>query len=108
MLLERAAPRRGLYVLETVYELQRIAIEDRELLLHCDGEVGAALVRVASETDLLVGAETLLVAHRRPTLRQRRERAGVGRRSSSSNARRPRGARPHRGARARRPGGPAA
>ena len=46
-------------------ELERLAVEDRELLLDGDGEVAAVLVRLERRTNLLVRAELLRVAHRR-------------------------------------------
>ncbi len=63
MLLERRPLRRGVHVLEAVRQLERLGIEDRELLLHRDGEVGAALVGVVGGANLLVRSEALLVAH---------------------------------------------
>ena len=45
--LEQRAPRSGLHVLEPVDEAERRRIEQRELLLDGDGEVGAALEALA-------------------------------------------------------------
>ena len=65
MLLECRAARRSLDVLEPVREVERLRIEDRELLLDRDREVGRGLELLARTRDQLVRRETLLVAHRR-------------------------------------------
>ena len=63
VLLERGAARRSLDVLEPVREVERLRIEDRELLLDRDREVGRGLELLARTRDQLVRRETLLVTH---------------------------------------------
>ena len=63
MLLERRPPRGGLQLLEAVDELERVGVEDRELLLHREGEVAPVLERLARNADELLVREPLLVAH---------------------------------------------
>ena len=55
MLLELRARGRRLELLEPVGELERVGIEERELLLDGDGEVSRGVERLAREPDLLVG-----------------------------------------------------
>ena len=64
VLLERRPARRRLDVLEAVREVERLGIEERELLLDGDGEVGRGLELLARERDQLVRGEALLVTHR--------------------------------------------
>ncbi len=66
--LERRARGGGLQLLEAVAQRKRPGVEDRELLLDGDGEVGGALVLLAREVDLLLRAEVLRVTHGRTTL----------------------------------------
>src|SRR5262249_40540992 len=85
------APAGGfLELLEAVRELERLGVEDRELLLDRDGEVASVLVRLVRRTNLLVRAELLRVAHGAPTLLPK---GAVPPRPPSSSARPPRGAR---------------
>ncbi len=92
VLLERRPARRGLDVLEAVREVERLRVDDRELLLDGDREVGRGLELLACPCDQLVRRETLLVAHRRTTVVEvlaSDPAGGVGRRRSpNSNARR--------------------
>ena len=53
VLLERRALRSGLHVLEAVRELERLRVEERELLLDRDAEVGRAFEVLARPIDLL-------------------------------------------------------
>ena len=64
VLLELGAARGGLHLLEAVDELERLGVEERELLLDGDGEVLAGLESLVRRAKLLVGAEPLRVAHR--------------------------------------------
>ena len=64
VLLERRAARGRLDVLEAVREVERLRVEDRELLLDRDREVGRGLELLARLRDQLVRREALLVAHR--------------------------------------------
>ena len=66
--LERRARRGLLKLLEAVAQRERRGVEDRELLLDGDGEVGGVLVLLAREADLLLRAEVLRVTHGRTTL----------------------------------------
>ena len=61
--LEVGAARRRLEILEAVDQLERPGVEDRELLLDREREVGSVLERVARERELLVGRELLFLAH---------------------------------------------
>ena len=63
VLLELGAAGCRLQLLETVDEVERGRVEERELLLHGDREVGARVERLAGDAELLLGAEALLVAH---------------------------------------------
>jgi hypothetical protein len=66
MRLELGRLRRGVHLLEPVDERERLGIEEGELLLDRDGEVGAAVVgRAGVRQQLLVG-DPLLVAHCAP------------------------------------------
>ena len=58
--------RRGLHLLEPVHEVERLGIEQRELLLDRDREVGRLLELGARAVDLLVRSETLFVPHGGP------------------------------------------
>ena len=68
VLLERRPARGRLDVLEAVREIERLRIEDRELLLDGDREVGRRLEPSARLRDQLVRRDALLVAHRRTTV----------------------------------------
>ena len=61
--LEHRALRGGLHVLEPVDEPERCRIEQRELLLDRDGEVGAGLEALAGLGEELFVPDPLLVAH---------------------------------------------
>src|ERR687897_112729 len=50
-------------LLETVHETVRLGIEDGELLLDRDREIGRRLELLAGETDLLLRAQALLFSH---------------------------------------------
>jgi hypothetical protein len=52
-----------LQLLESVRELERLGIDERELLLHGDREVLPVLKGVPREADLLLGAQALSVTH---------------------------------------------
>ena len=67
MLVELRPGGRRLELLEAVRELERLRIQERELLLDRDGEVGPRVEGLAGEADLLVGRELLRVPHA-PTL----------------------------------------
>src|SRR5260221_5309425 len=57
--------RRRVKLLEAVRKLERLRVEERKLLFHCDGEVGAAVeVRAGFRQQLLPG-DLLLVTHGR-------------------------------------------
>ena len=62
---ERAGQRSGLQLLEPIRQLERLGIEHRELLLDGEGEVGAAVERVACVRQQLLPRDALLVAHSR-------------------------------------------
>jgi len=64
MLVELRALRRSLQLLEAVDELEVLGVEQRELLLDGDGEIGAALERFTGARELLLGGKPLLLAHR--------------------------------------------
>src|SRR5207344_709582 len=68
MRLERRARRGRLQLLEAVRQRQRCRVEDRELLLDSDGEVGGRLVLLSCEADLLLGGKALGITHGRTTL----------------------------------------
>src|SRR5262249_14712748 len=68
VLLEGAPAGCAVQFLEAVRELERLAVEDRELLLDGDGEVASVLVRLVGRTNLLVRAQLLRVAHGATTL----------------------------------------
>ena len=68
VLLERRPTRGRLHVFEAVREVERVRIEDRELLLDGHREVGRSLELSPRLRDQLVGGDTLLVAHRRTTV----------------------------------------
>src|SRR2546428_7599141 len=99
MVVQLSAGRARLQLLEAVRELERLRIEQRELLLHCDREVLSRLERLVREADLLVGTSSLLIAHltsvnegiQAPAAVTRTAPAAVRRRCSSSIVRRPRG-----------------
>src|SRR5205807_10309656 len=61
--LELRADGGRLELLEAVRQLEGLRVEEREFLLHRDGEVGRRLEPLPGERDLLVPAETLVVAH---------------------------------------------
>ena len=64
---ERAFDRRAngccLHVLEAVDEIERDGVEQRELFLDRDGEVGGCLEALAGVSEKLIGWNALLVAH---------------------------------------------
>ena len=68
MLLERGSARRGLDVLEAVREVERLGIDDRELLLDGNREIRRRLELRARPRDQLVGRDALFVSHRRTTV----------------------------------------
>src|SRR5581483_9611815 len=97
-----------LHVLEAVRERERLGIEERELLLDGEGEVGAALVRRLGVREQLLPRAALLLSHRSGEVSPR-ARAGGRRRPPTTSARRRPPARrgrappaPRRGARAAR------
>ena len=61
--LELGPGSRRLELLEAVRQLERPRVEERELLLHRDGEVGRRLEGLAGKLDLLVRGQNLLVTH---------------------------------------------
>ena len=61
--LELGAPRGLLQLLEAVDELERLGIEERELLLDREREVGRRLEGRARRREQLLVADLLLVAH---------------------------------------------
>ena len=63
--LEHGPLRRRLQLLEAVDEVERRRLEQRELLLDRNGEVGAALEPLACSVEELGVAQPLLVTHRR-------------------------------------------
>ena len=63
MLAKRRPLGGGLHVLEAVDEVERDRIEQRELLLHGDREVGSGVEGLASRPDELVRRQSLRVAH---------------------------------------------
>src|SRR5437763_2728499 len=77
VLLEHGPLRRGLELLEPADEVEGRRIEERELLLDRDREVGRRLEALPGETDLLVRGESLFVAHGRTTVVEGLERAGT-------------------------------
>ncbi len=93
--LERGPAGGGLDLLEAVREVERVGIEQRELLLDRDREVGRGLELRARLRDQLVRGEALFVTHGGATvvkvLATDRARGAGLRRSPSSSARRPRG-----------------
>ena len=64
MLIELRTLRRSLQLLEAVDELEAVGVEQRELLLDGDGEVGACFERRVRRGELLLGGKPLLLAHR--------------------------------------------
>ena len=69
MRLELRPQRRLLQLLEAVHEAERFGIEERELLLDGDGEVGHGVERLARAREHLLVAELKPVAHARSLLR---------------------------------------
>ena len=63
VLVDLAAGRGPLELLEAVRQLERVRIEQRELLLHGDREVLPVVECLAGEPDLFFRAQTLRVAH---------------------------------------------
>ena len=57
------AGRGGLHVLEAVDEVERDGVEQRELFLDCDGEVGGLLEALTGVSEKLICWNALLVAH---------------------------------------------
>ena len=62
--------RRRLHLLEPVDEPERRRVEQRELLLDRDGEVGAALEALARRGEQLLVADPLLVTHARSVVKR--------------------------------------
>ncbi len=96
MLLERRALGGRLDLLEAVHEVERLRVEERELLLDGDREVRRVLEQRPGAGDHLLRRERLLVAHRRTTVMEalaasvrracRREAGAARPRSPSSSA----------------------
>ena len=63
MVLERGSPCRRLKVLEPAREVERLRLEDRELLLNRDREVRRGLEASARLRDQLVRRDTLFLTH---------------------------------------------
>ena len=61
--LGRRSGRRRLDVLEPVDEVERDGVEQRELLLHGDGEVGTRVEPLARVAEKLICGNALFVAH---------------------------------------------
>ena len=57
--------RRGVQLLEPVGQLERLRIEQRELLLDRDGQVGAGVERLTRLREELLPRDALFLAHRR-------------------------------------------
>ena len=91
VLLELRARGRRLEFLEPVGELERVGVEERELLLDGDGQVVGVLERLACECDLLLRREPLRVTH--ATIVFEAVSTIWSRRLASSNASQQRGAR---------------
>ena len=70
MALERRPASGRLNLLEAVDEIVCLRIEERELLLDCDGEIGGVLEPLARLRDQLLGRDTLLLTHGRTTLNE--------------------------------------
>ena len=68
MRLELGARRRFLQLLEAVDEVERLGVEERELLLDGDREVGHGVERRARVREHLLVAEPLLLAHAKSLL----------------------------------------
>ena len=73
--LERRSLRRRLDLLEAVREVERLVVEQGELLFDRNGEVGAVLERRPRGGELLLGRKALFLAHGSRRLRDRREQA---------------------------------
>src|SRR5207237_7174965 len=73
--LELRAGGGRLELLEPVRQLERLGVEERELLLDRDREVGRRLEPLPGERDLLGRGQTLLVAHPGATLDEGLEQA---------------------------------
>ena len=69
--------RRRVELLEAVGELERLRIEERELLLHRDGEVGAAVEVLAGLRQQVLPRHLLLVAHGQEGIRQASSRCAT-------------------------------
>ena len=63
MLFQRSAARRGLQLLEVVGELERLGVEQRELLLDGEREVLAAVEGVAGAPEQLLPRNRLRFTH---------------------------------------------
>src|SRR5262249_18999086 len=63
VVLDRSARRGGLDFLEAVRQLERLGIEDGELLLDRHREIGRGLELLARKCDLLLRAQALGVTH---------------------------------------------
>src|SRR5438876_4812166 len=63
MFVQLAAGGRGLELLEAVRQLERVGVEQGELLLDRDREVVPVVECLAGEPDLLFRGQTLRVAH---------------------------------------------
>ena len=84
MRLESRPSRGLLQLLEAVDEAERLRVEERELLLDGDREIGHRVERLARVREHLLVAELLLLAHAKSllTLLKRAERAGTPRSSA--------------------------
>ena len=68
MRLELRPPPRFLELLEAVDEAERVGVEEGELLLDGDREIGDGVERLAGLREHLLVAEPLLLAHGRSLL----------------------------------------
>jgi hypothetical protein len=62
--LELGSLRRLLQLLESVDEFERVRVQERELLLDRDREIGHRLERLARQRKHFLVADPLLLAHR--------------------------------------------
>src|SRR5262249_15190280 len=77
MWVDGRSARRGLDVLEPVHEVERGRVEEGEFLLYRHREILPGLELLAREPELLVRAQTLLVAHGSGQIRAMRRAAAV-------------------------------